>query len=144
MRLYIIQELNRGDAQMKFKGSIFEERCNEYWNKKVVGLDNIIRTVSLGFGLFHNETHIPSLIEKYHRCIQNILSALDNQTHMFEDIGYVQKYKKDTVTQAIEDLNFYAGIFPEHARISETFIETLSASLDTAEKINQTTPSMPF
>lgn len=129
---------------MKFKHSVFEEYCNEYWNKKVVGLDNTIRAVSLGFGLFHNETHIPSLIEKYHRYIQNILSALDHQTHRFEDISYVQKYKKDTVAQAIEDLSFYAGIFPEYASISEKFIETLSSSLDTPEKINHTTPSMFF
>lgn len=126
---------------MKFKDSVFEDHYNEYWNKKVVVLDDTIRTISLGFGLFHNNDHVPSLIEKYYHCVQNILSKLNEQTYLFEDIEYVQKYKKDTVAQAIEDLRFYACVFPECANISEKFIETLNSSLNAQEKINHTTAS---
>ncbi|ARB93154.1 hypothetical protein [Legionella longbeachae] len=129
---------------MKFKNSVLEESYNEYWNKHIVVLDNTIRTISLGFSLFHNNDHVPGLIEKYYRGIQNILSKLGHQTSIFEDIEYVQNYKKDVINQSIEDLSLYACIFPEYASICEKYKETINSSLGDQEKVNHRTPNTPF
>ncbi len=108
---------------------MFEERYNDYWNKNVVALDNLIRNVSLGFSLFDNNVNIPALIEAYQQHVKNILANLARQASMFEDKEYVQQYIKNTIDQAIEDLNLYEDVFPKYKNISEKFIETIGLEL---------------
>lgn len=118
---------------MNFENSLHEERYNDYWNQSVVALDKKIRSASLNLCLFDN-TNISKLIKEYHQHVQNILSNLDRQSYMFDDKEYVQQYLKNTIEQAVDDLNFYATIVPKHKDIAKELIETLSLKEETIDK----------
>ncbi|PWY56180.1 hypothetical protein DGG96_07510 [Legionella qingyii] len=121
---------------MKFENSTFEERFNDYWNSNVVTLDIAIRSCSLGLNLFEIRSSALQLIETYQRHILNILSNLTRQIYLFDDKEYVQKYIKNTVDQAIEDLSFYKNIFPEYKEIPAEFLTALiNASSSESENI---------
>lgn len=120
---------------MKFQGSLFEERYNEYWNKNVVALDETIRNTSLGLNLFENRVNVTQLIETYQQHVLTILTNLDRQSYLFEDKKYVQEYMKNTVSQTTEDFSFYTKIFPDSKEICVKFLKNLGVNspLDTEE-----------
>ncbi len=123
-----IKRLTRKGFYMKFENSNFEERYNDYWNRNVVTLDTTIRSCSLGLNLFEVRSNVLELIETYQQHISNLLSNLTRQVYLFEDKEYVQKYIKNTVNQAIEDLSFYTHIYPEYKEIPAEFLTALKAA----------------
>ncbi|CAM2753156.1 bile acid beta-glucosidase [Legionella steigerwaltii] len=110
---------------MKFENSLFEERYNDYWNRTVVVLDTTIRNSSSDQNLFANRANVGELIKTYQQNVLNVLSNLDRQSLMFEDEEYVQKYRKNTIEQAREDLTFYANLFPEYKNISSEALKAI-------------------
>ncbi|KTC79413.1 hypothetical protein [Legionella cherrii] len=125
---------------MKFENSLFEERFNDYWNRNVVVLDTIIRNINMQ-NLFANRANVGDLIKSYQQHVRNMLSNLFRQESMFEDKGYVQEYRKNTIEQAHEDLAVYSRLFPEY---QETITEFLNAiDKDSSLKIDEA-PSLAY
>lgn len=121
---------------MKFEESDWELRCNEYWNKNVVTMDNTIRTSALGFSFLGDSTDVSMLINEYYDRVMNVVSNVERQAYMFEDKAYIQEYVQNSVSQAVEDLSFYYYAFPQYAKDCSLHISTLSKKLPSSEQEN--------
>jgi hypothetical protein len=121
---------------MKFENSLFEERYNDYWNTHVVTSDHKIRNISLGITFFDENANVGKLITTYQRHVLNILTNLDRQAYMFEDTEYLQNYRENTISQAVEDLSFYASVFPEYKNVAKDCINALGVK--TSLEANET------
>ncbi|MCW8397590.1 hypothetical protein OQJ26_02160 [Legionella sp. PATHC038] len=125
---------------MKFENSLFEERYNEYWNRNVVVLDTIIRNINMQ-NLFANRANVGDLIKSYQQHVLNMLSNLSRQESMFEDKGYVNEYRQNTIQQAHEDLAFYSRAFPEYRENIAEFLNAIDK--DSSLKIDGA-PSLAY
>lgn len=101
---------------MKFKGSMYEDRYNDYWNKNVVFQDQRIRA-DLGLctdkgsekpGFFHDQASaLLVLMKEYGQRVSNLLTNLKRQGVAFDDQEYVIDYLRETRDAAINDVKDY-------------------------------------
>lgn len=99
---------------MKFKDSAAEDRFNRFWNGTVVNIHaqitRLINQPSFFFSKNKKELapQVMTLITRYHDAVKSLLHAIHKvPLDTYEDPDNIASYMRDTINQAILDLNYY-------------------------------------
>ncbi|MFT4058077.1 MAG: hypothetical protein QM652_00855 [Legionella sp.] len=101
---------------MKFKGSQFEERYNDFWNNEIVKAYNLLKKHgNFGHTNFFstNDLGTSRLIGKYVNGVNTLINNLYRQINLFDDKEYIKKYIAKTKNIVTKDLNKFKAKIPQ-------------------------------
>lgn len=125
---------------MKFEGSNWEERLNEFWNKEVVTQYTKLIDYLNPAGFFKPELPTSqTLLKKYSDNLMNVINNFNRVKEQFTDSTYLANYLATTQQAGINDLEEFKGLLVRHFK--EDALDSILSINKTLEVLGKKAPS---
>ena len=119
---------------MRFKGSMWEDRLNRFWNDEVVANYTRLLACFDKMGFFPTDYKASKeLLKRYCNNVITVINNFDRIQNNFSDKRYLADYLKATQISSLNDLEQFKGLFLSyfHEDVSEAIglIDELSIKL---------------